>query len=676
MPKKTKTPASILKGIPRKADREFVDAYDDGYLVYGDTIDRSQRPSPEEVLATASVSTVLAVTMLHAMLSTRVLARIQAPQSLALVVSVPGPDWVAPIALALTSLRAWTEVIKRSGASKSDKSSVGSDSVAGALAAGRSVVGVSTAPERYLPSALMTAADLRIELRHPTPRALRTTIRLVTGRRPGPLPADLAQGLSFDEITSCIRRDSKPGDCVRRLKAASASRRTPAQDLADVPFLEDTCGYGQAKDHAMALIDAVKAHRGGAPWPAGSARFILAGPPGCGKTSLARSIAKSLNVHLTATSVSSWFAQSGGYLNDICRKIDEVFLEASQSGGVLLIDELDSLPNRETCDSRHRDYWVTVVSHVLTTLDGAVSSPASKLVIIGATNFPERLDPALTRPGRLDRIVHVGLPDTDAIEGILRQHLAGDLADEDLGPVAAIGTGATGADIAGWTAGARMVSTAAKRPMVLSDLIGRIVPPETRSPAEILAVARHEASHAAILTLKGLAEVSMVSIVAQGTFAGRTMSRLRDTSKMSSAELDDLVVSVLAGRAADQLWDTVTSGSAGGSGSDLAHATALVAGKHASWGLGKSLLYRGDQSEALSLLRTESAFRHLCEEDLTRLYGISRELVGQNRELIDRIARRLVERRVLGGDEVRRIIGKSAFGTPKGEVLTVGEPHE
>ncbi|WP_019904804.1 AAA family ATPase [Methylobacterium sp. 77] len=666
MTKKTKIPASILKSLPRKANRDFEDAYDDGYPQDGEPTDETKPSTPEEVLATASVSTVLAISMLHAMLPPKVLARIQAPPSLALVVAVPGPDWIGPIAHALTSMRAWTEVIKRSGSSKvSDKSGMGGEFVASALGAGRSVVGVTTAPERYLPAALITTADLRIELKPPTPKALRATIRLVTGRRAGRLPADIVQGLGFDEITGCIRKGSTPRDCVRRLKAASASKRAASSDLADVPLVEDTCGYGPAGDHAKALVEAVKAHRRGAPWPAAT-RFILAGPPGTGKTSLARSIAKSLGVRITATSVSSWFAQTNGYLNDICKKVDEVFLEASQNGGVLLIDELDSLPNRETCDSRHRDYWVTVVNHVLMTLDGAVSSPASRLVIIGATNFPERLDPALVRPGRLDRVVRIDLPDEDAIEGILRQHLVDDLANEDLGPIAAIGIGATGADIAGWVGGARMVALAGKRQMNLADLIGRIVPPETRTPAQQLSVARHEASHAVILETQAVGDVRTVSLVAQGAFAGRTLSRLNnDTSVMSVTDLDALIVSVLAGRAADQQWDAVTAGSAGGSGSDLAHATALVAGKHASWGLGQSLLYRGDQADALALLRVDPAFRRLVEDDLSRLYEISRDLVSRNTDVIDRIARRLVERRVMSGAEVRAIIAGSPMAGDK-----------
>ena len=104
--KKIKLPASILKSLPKKADRDFVDAYDDGYPQHGEPADETKPSTPEEVLATASVSTILAVSLLHAMLPPKVITRIQAPPSLALVVAVPGPDWIAPIALALSSFRA------------------------------------------------------------------------------------------------------------------------------------------------------------------------------------------------------------------------------------------------------------------------------------------------------------------------------------------------------------------------------------------------------------------------------------------------------------------------------------------------------------------------------------------------------------------------------------------
>ncbi len=120
-------------------------------------------------------------------------------------------------------------------------------------------------------------------------------------------------------------------------------------------------------------------------------------------------------------------------------------------------------------------------AHVLLALSSATSGPSSRLIVIGATNFPNRLDEALVRPGRLNRIVHIERPGVSDIAGILRQHLSGDLAGENLMPLASIGTGATGADIAGWARGARMVARAAGRGMILADLVDQVAQPETRT---------------------------------------------------------------------------------------------------------------------------------------------------------------------------------------------------
>ncbi|MFY9294914.1 MAG: hypothetical protein WAP03_30160 [Methylorubrum rhodinum] len=271
--------------------------------------------------------------------------------------------------------------------------------------------------------------------------------------------------------------------------------------------------------------------------------------------------------------------------------------------------------------------------------------------------------------------VHIPRPDISAIAGILRQHLREALPAEDLLPLAAIGQGATGAEVAGWARGARMLAREAGREMVLGDLLGQIAPPETRSPAQLLAVARHEAAHATATELLQVGTVTNLSLVSRGAFAGRTSARLRETLSMSAAELDALIVSTLAGRAADEHWGRVTSGSAGGAGSDLAVATSLVVGKHGTWGLGGSLLYRGDQAAATNLLK-DPAFRKTCEADLDRLYGRARDFLNRHAGLVDRLAHHLVERRVMGGDEVRSLIGAQASGAgDEGAVVAVGGVH-
>lgn len=616
-------------------------------------------PTPDELVAFTRVSTLIAVTMLQVTLSMRDIRILAGPRNVGMTVAVPDASWVTPVTRALSKTRPWADTYKRSGGSKvSDKPENGSDAAGEALSGGSSILGVSTDPVRYLPAALVSSADVRIVLDAPSLRVIRKVIRLVTGqRRVGRMGSNIVQGLSADEIAACIRRDDTARSCVRRLEAASRSKRAPVADLADVPLLKDCHGYGEAGAWGLRLVSAIEDVRAGKrEWSSVEDKnIVLSGEAGVGKTTFARSLAKSLQMPLLATSVSSWFSQTNGYLNDICRKIDEVFQQAASQGAVLLLDECDSIPNRATCDPRHREYWVSLVSHLLMTLDGAVSGAASKIIVIGATNFPERLDEALVRPGRLNRVVHIERPDDKALAGILRQHLKDDLSGEDLGPLAAIGSGATGAQAAGWVRGARMAAAAASRRMVADDLLSEIAPPETRSPESILATARHEAAHCVSVEGLSVGTIHSVSIVAQGPFAGKTLSRLRDATSIGAAELDALVVSTLCGRAADEHWGKPTSGAAGGPASDLAAATELVAGKHGSYGLGTSLVYRGDRRHALALL-DDPAFLRIVHSDLDALYARAREFVRTHEAAIDAVAARLVVRRVLGGDAVRSII--------------------
>ena len=674
-----KTPSSLLdhaRRVARKADHVDLD-YDlpEEPASEGDALGK-----PGDLLANASVGTILATAMLLDALTAPERRRLMRQRGLAMVVRVPAPDWMEHVGRSLARVHEWSEVFRRAGASRSgDKPDVGNDRVCDRLSSGRSVLGVSTAPERYLPSALLASADIRVELGAPNRKVMALVIDLVTGTRPRKVPPGLGHGLSLTELASCIRKGSSAAACVRRLKEASASKSGGAdQDLASVPLLEDCLGYGEAQSWGLRLVEAVREYqRGERDWSTVEDRnIVLSGDPGVGKTSFAKSLAKTAGIPLIATSVSSWFASTGGYLNDVCKAVDTVFEQAAACGpAVLLLDEIDALPNRATCDSRHRDFWAPAVAHVLLALSSAVSGASSRLIVIGATNFPERLDEALVRPGRLNRIVRIERPDVPAIAGILRHHLGDDLAGEDLMPLAAIGTGATGADIAGWARGARMAARAARRTMILADLVNQVAPPETRSPAVLKAAATHEASHCIGAELLSVGAIQTVSIVSRGGYAGRTDAKLRNVESLTADEIDAYVVSVLCGRAADERWGAASSGSAGGPRSDLAIATTTIAAKHASYGLGGSILYRGGNAEAVHLIEKDPDFRALVEADLNRLYQVAQAFVTEHAERIERLARRLVEVKVMGGTEVRAIIAETPTTPADATNVTKGAPH-
>lgn len=669
----TPTPQQTLKCLPRRKARDarFLDDPSENQV------------SPEAEIASCSVTSLLAMAIVQDAFSERDLDRVLRPMGTAMVVTVPGPDWIDPIADALEHMGQWGITFRRGAGPKStEKPSSGSHQVASILSTGLNVLGVSQSPETTLPSALMTVADIRVEVRSPGSRVLRSIIFLVTGTHPRKIPVDAVRGLDFDEIAACIRRGTKAGDCVRRLVAASRSKLSGDTGLSDVPLLQDTFGYAEAATWGLSLATAVaewrRSERAWASIPDRCA--VVAGPPGCGKSTYARTLAKTLGMPIVATSVSAWFG-SGGYLDQVLKAVDTAIAQAVAIGpAVLFIDEIDSIPDRNSLETggRNTQYWTTLVSHILTQLDSAVSGTTSSLVVIGATNYPERLDAALIRPGRLNRVIHIPMPDTDAIAGILRQHLGDDLPGADLRPLAIAGQGASGAEIASWAKGARETAWTARRPMEISDLVARIAPPDTRSPATQKAISLHESGHAASTELLFVGTLESVSIIGRGPYAGRTHAKLRAAEAMSADELDAFVVSILCGRAVDEYWGTATSGAAGGPGSDLAVATSLVAGKHGSYGLGETLTYRGDPNDVVGLIGRDGNFRNIVEADLRRLYRVAEIFVSEHASEIEAIARRLVQSRILSGAEVRSIIGKPSAPRPTetDTLVTVGGVHD
>ncbi|WP_237481831.1 AAA family ATPase [Lichenibacterium dinghuense] len=583
--------------------------------------------------------------------------RLVAAPGLAAVVRVPTAAWVGPVARILRGSAEWGYVYEAPVQRRRSAEDTHDRTIANALAQGMRLLGISPDPERLLPPTLVSACDLRIDVAFPDADLLAAVVRSAVGRRhPLPMESYDATGLDLPDIVAAIRLNSTPVECLVRLERARASRLAPDPGVADAPRLADLHGYGEAMAWCQDLLrDLAEWRAGRTPFPNGSARAVLAGPPGTGKTQLVRSLAREAGMPLVATSMASWFTNSSGNLDGVLRQVDALWERArAVAPAVVLIDELDALPNRAGMEARDRTWWTPVVTHVLLSLDGACSGVTDGLVVVGCTNHVGMLDEALVRPGRLERVIQVRTPDDPVVrEAIMRSHLGGDLAGEDLSPVALATAGAMGADLMALVRDARRRARVAGRPLGVVDLMALAAPPVRRTPDDDRTCAVHEAGHAVVATMLGL-RVTAVSLVETATYAGTVTVDRGRPGAMLRAGLEREVSILLAGLAAEQVVLGVRSAGGGGSPtSDLAQATAILACVHGEQGLGRTLSYVPCHVGRLAPHVAEAV-----EHDLQRLFRATMTLLASRRDALERVTARLLVERVLSGDVVRGFLGE------------------
>lgn len=601
------------------------------------------RPSPRRVIAEA---------LLGAALTQEVRRGLRSGKIAALVVEVPGRDWVAPIGAAAQRLLAPATVFAHDGSARSThKPDRHGEEVSGALSRGARIVGVSQAPAQYLPSVLTTVADAHLRICAPDASLLRKILREITGKRlrkAKQIPP--LSGLSFEEIASAFRPCLGPTQIVSRL-AAYVDARSRVNAADDTPSLAELPGYdGPAREWAQALERDLSDYLAGRmPWKRLASSCVLYGPPGTGKTLFAKALARTLRIPVIATSCGHWFRNSEGHLGDVIQAMQRDFDSArALAPAILFIDELEGIPDRAKL-TRGRDWWTPVVNHALTLLDGA-ETPREGLIVIGATNHPSMLDQALIRPGRFDRLIEIALPDAKALAKILRLHLGEALAGVDLISIVRLAHQATPADAAKWAKDALGRARGAARAPTEEDLVAVIAPPDTRSQNELWLSAVHEAGHA-IAYLKRRIELDSVSLVSSGESGGRTRTLKPLSFAPTKSEIENFVVAVLAGRAAEHV---VISAPSTGAVGDLAVATSLVAKAYAQEGLGDSLIHR--EEDISSLLSKDRELRDAVDGDLKRLYDVAVELIRDHQASVEAVARTLIERRFLTGGDVAAIV--------------------
>jgi cell division protease FtsH len=459
-----------------------------------------------------------------------------------------------------------------------------------------------------------------------------------------------------------------------------------ADDEVKVRFA-DVAGVDEAREELKEVVEFLKTPKKytsiGGRIPKG---VLLVGPPGTGKTLLARAVAGEAHVPFFSLSGSEFVEM---FVGVGAARIRDLFQQAeAKAPCIVFIDELDALGKARVQSpvGSHEEREQTL-NQLLAEMDGFDSRKG--VIIMGATNRPEVLDPALLRPGRFDRQVLVDKPDVKGREDILRIHVKGvKLAPGvDLRLIAARTAGFAGADLANLVNEAALLAARGDKtevgPQEFENAIERLVAGLERkrvmSDKDRETIAYHETGHAVVASvLEGQYPVHKISIVGRGfgvlgyTLHLPTEERYLSTKRQLMGELSVL----LGGRTAEEIvFGEVTTGAQ----NDLLRATDIARAMVCEFGMSETLgliNYDGNKRpkfldialpQERGLYSEETALKIDAEikRIISEAHATSRQLLTERREQVDTIARRLLSVEVMEGDELRQILGLPP--TPRAE---------
>ncbi len=389
-------------------------------------------------------------------------------------------------------------------------------------------------------------------------------------------------------IDAAFRKGRSASPVIERLRHLTKKSEASAKILPMQAF-------GEAHSWAEHLRQDLMSWRAGTlAWKEIDKGVLVYGPPGTGKSTFAASLAQYLEVPLIATSLAKW--QSAGHLGDLLKSMHSDFaLARSEAPSVLLVDELDSIGDRAQFVGENAHYCSEVVNGLLELVDGCLQREG--VIVIGASNFHQKIDPALLRPGRLEKHLELAKPNVDTRASILQYYLP-DLDQEALGTAATLLRGATGADIEYLARRAKQRARIDGRQVSSEDLLQQLPTPPALSGDEVWRICIHEAGHAILAKLFSVGKIVEVEAapadlaIIDGTdnLSGRMVVTKPLRIIQSETSLRDDIAMQLGGLVAEEIHFGDKSTSAGGSsGSDLAKTSEIARQMIASFGMGRSL---------------------------------------------------------------------------------------
>ncbi|MFD7865386.1 ATP-dependent zinc metalloprotease FtsH [Streptomyces sp. NPDC057682] len=441
------------------------------------------------------------------------------------------------------------------------------------------------------------------------------------------------------------------------------AKRTTFKDVAGIDEVE-----GELNDVVDFLKNPDAYRKMGARMPGG---VLLAGPPGTGKTLLARAVAGEAGVPFFSASASEFIEMIVGVG---AGRVRELFAEARKvAPAIVFIDEIDTIGRARGGGSGMggHDEREQTLNQILTEMDGFSGSEG--VVVLAATNRADVLDPALTRPGRFDRIVQVSPPDRSGREAILEIHtrripMAGDV---DLAQVARTTPGMTGADLSNLANEAALLAVKRGQSQVdaadFSDALEKVQLGAERalvmSDEERRRTAYHESGHALLgMVQPGADPVRKVTIVPRGRALGVTLST-PDADKYAYTEeyLRGRIIGALGGMAAEQVvFGVITTGAE----SDLEQVTQMARGMVGRWGMservGRLTAIPGDAQQAYGLSAAPATL-DAVDGEMRRIvdecYEEACRLLRENRDRLDALASALLANETLDEAEAYRAAG-------------------